>query len=787
MKRRFLQAAVMTSCVWLLTACGNSKQAAMENTVEDASTNVATDGGKNPMTVADNRDNVDMPVGMGRYVEKNVMDRGGKFASDIQRMADGTLVLFNASGKYLSKDNGDSWELQELDWLNAFTAENYIAQVSVSKEGMIAMAYYKSGESEETGNIVTYYQLVTPDGVQIPFDMGMSGDERGITDFCFTETGRLFAGVHNNAVYEISTTDGSSKKAFSLEEVPTYLTVCQKDILLCAGMDKVYLYDLKSGDFLEDAVLQDFIKENYTRVEGFGENRYNVYLFGGEENIVYLAGKKGLHRHVIGGSSVEQIIDGSSSSFGDPSHLIELAVMLDNQEFLALFSDNNVIKYTYDAEIPSVPNDRLIVYSLEENSTVRQAITVYQTANPDMQITYEIGMEDDSITREDALKKLSTGLLNGSGPDVLILDKMPYNSYMDKGVLMDIHDVAEGLQGENGLLTNLITPLYTNNRLYMLPAEFRLPMIAGHQEDIANTNDYQGIAEAVEAMRKKYPNTDLIEKSSETGVLKTFFMVCEPSWKLENGDLDQEKLKEFLEQSKRIYNAQMESLPQTVLDDYNEMNEYWLKEEGVSFEDSRYFNRLGSKSTSYICNDIQLMCGASNSIEDYAGILSTVRIKGFEDTQLRRMDGQSQNVYYPLTLAGINAATSNREKAVLFLQTLLGKEVQDLVYYGYPVLQSAFEGKLQPDLSRVEEDGAFSWLGGSTAEGKSFDFVVYWPEEAQLQQLRDYANQSNTPYLQDIVLEETVCKEGAKYLNGSQDIDTTVKAIMDNIAIYLME
>ena len=77
MKRRFLQAAVMTSCVWLLTACGNSKQAAMENTVEDSTTNVATDGGKNPMTVADNRDNVDMPVGMGRYVEKNVMDRGG--------------------------------------------------------------------------------------------------------------------------------------------------------------------------------------------------------------------------------------------------------------------------------------------------------------------------------------------------------------------------------------------------------------------------------------------------------------------------------------------------------------------------------------------------------------------------------------------------------------------------------------------------------------------------------------------------------------------------------------
>ena len=41
-------------------------------------------------------------------------------------------------------------------------------------------------------------------------------------------------------------------------------------------------------------------------------------------------------------------------------------------------------------------------------------------------------MQEDGITREDALKKLNTELLSGSGPDVLILDKMPYDSYMEK-------------------------------------------------------------------------------------------------------------------------------------------------------------------------------------------------------------------------------------------------------------------------------------------------------------------------------------------------------------------
>ena len=41
-----------------------------------------------------------------------------------------------------------------------------------------------------------------------------------------------------------------------------------------------------------------------------------------------------------------------------------------------------------------------------------------------MYINYEIGMDGDGVTREDALKKLNTKLLSGEGPDVIILDGM---------------------------------------------------------------------------------------------------------------------------------------------------------------------------------------------------------------------------------------------------------------------------------------------------------------------------------------------------------------------------
>ena len=46
---------------------------------------------------------------------------------------------------------------------------------------------------------------------------------------------------------------------------------------------------------------------------------------------------------------------------------------------------------------------------------------------------YETGMGDgDSVTREDALKKLNTRIMAGEGPDVIVLDDMPVDSYIEK-------------------------------------------------------------------------------------------------------------------------------------------------------------------------------------------------------------------------------------------------------------------------------------------------------------------------------------------------------------------
>ena len=60
------------------------------------------------------------------------------------------------------------------------------------------------------------------------------------------------------------------------------------------------------------------------------------------------------------------------------------------------------------------------------------------------------------MTLEDALKTLSTDILAGNGPDVLILDGMPVDSYVKKGILTDISDVVDEVKASDGLVDSIV-------------------------------------------------------------------------------------------------------------------------------------------------------------------------------------------------------------------------------------------------------------------------------------------------------------------------------------------
>lgn len=69
--------------------------------------------------------------------------------------------------------------------------------------------------------------------------------------------------------------------------------------------------------------------------------------------------------------------------------------------------------------------EEINIYSLYENTSIRQYGARYQNDNPHIVINYEVGITEGSgQTENDAIKTLNTELMSSNGPDILILDNL---------------------------------------------------------------------------------------------------------------------------------------------------------------------------------------------------------------------------------------------------------------------------------------------------------------------------------------------------------------------------
>lgn len=770
MKRAIMLMMAGITCVSTLGCSGNTIEISEQQKEDRKEINTTTGNTQNDIANS----------GVGRYVEKVVFetDYFGDNTVRLEKMEDGSLVYFDTFSKYISTDNGETWIQEELDWLHDVNNDYYFVDSAIAKDGSILLGAMPLSEDENMflgeGEKIRHI-FIGPDKIRNMLDTDLEGYSM---DYIFADDGRLFASMDDENIYEIDKESGKTTTFLQVGDV-TYKMQCQNSTMLCAGLEEIYLFDMDSKERIQDSVLTEFVKNNYGSVFSGMAQYHNYYAFFGEENVVYIAGSKGLYRHIIGGSSMEQIIAGNLSAFGDPSHGVVTVQMIENQEFLVCFSDNKLMKFTYDATIPTVPSNCLKVYSLMDNEAIRQAISTYQAENPDSYVEYEIGMNGDGVTREDALKNLNTRLVDGSGPDILVMDDMPMDSYIDKGILMDISDVANQVDSKEGLFMNLLMPFYENDSLYVIPAEMQLPVIAENDD---KQMDYKALSDKVTQLRSEYPEKDILEVYSARDVLRRFSLVCAPAWKNENQTLNEEKIREFLTESKRIYEAQMSG--EESKKKQNEKME--TKDiESKKLEESMYYFVINDAS--YLTQRAQLLYGTLITIDEFAKAMSVQKNEGFEDTKISPMNGQSSHVYIPRTMAGINAATKNKQEAEKFLQTLIGSDVQELLFTGFPINKKAFKESTVLDSNIGSEDGAYMMYGMIDGEGNSFTWEVYWPTDEQMQMLEEWIASTDTPYISDKVLEDAIFTFGAEYLDGVIDIDIAMRQIMEKIEIYLAE
>lgn len=720
---------------------------------------------------------------MGRYVEQEI-DLSEQLWNprSMCMLEDGSIAIIDAGGGiFVSRDKGSTWVSEAADWYDAMCKEHlYIGEAAMTPDGTAAVVYDAVPDDDSYDPLA---KLILPDGTEVPVEIDFTEDDKYIRQVITGDDGRIFAQTFES-IYEIYP-DGSGEKILTPED-SSWIWAHGNLLFIDSdgrGLTLPVIYDMDAKEYVEDEVLIDFVNETYPDRIYNGTNDSTMQLLPGDGETVYIVGSKGIQRHALGGNMVEQIVDGNLSLLSNPDYTLISALQLEDDVFLALCANNRVIRFTYDPNIPTVPENMLTIYSLREDDNIRQAVSYYQTLHPDWFVSYRIGMSDsDSVTREDAIKKLNTEIMAGTGPDLIVLDDLPIKSYVSKGLLLDLTDYLAEYSAKEPLFDNVIDAVKIDGKAYAVPAVVSIPVIAAPETYTMNMTDMSGIADAIEQMREDYPTDNLTGMVNTGEVLKRFASTSEPAWIKEDGTLDTDSVRVYLEQCKRIYAAQMNGMNEKSMTKLVERYEYLASYEGIDL--ARMDWGAGFGMTDYISGGQHMLSGFIDSTWYFGEMLSLEKAPGYEDTRVIPMQGQCSQVFKPGTMLGISAASVKTDAATMFMDMFLSADVQSS-YYGYPLNQSAFD--IQFTKEGLGPDNSMGAIAAAGEDGIEVSLEVYWASDEQIAEFRERLATVNTAYIPDSVLEEAVFTNGAFYLSGERSMEDTLSAIEKAVALYLAE
>lgn len=633
--------------------------------------------------------------------------------------------------------------------------------------------------------------LISPDG-NVRWAQLSLKEEEYLMSLCFSEDGsRLFAASIKGKIYEIDRNTGDGKLLMTVDTAPDVFCVWEDYMAVKNEDEGVFLYDMNTTERIVDDVLSDFVAQN---CKGNLNTMFFTYtIFPAEEESLYLVCDKGTYRHVIGGTVMEQVINGGLSSFSDPTiHVAKMICTKKAEGFLTAFSEGRISTFTYDSNISTTPSQKLIAYSLTESDILRQAIIRYQEKHPDVYVEYKVGMnEEESVTREDAIKKLNAEIMAGKGPDFLILDGLPVDSYINKGALMDISPYLAELEKEEKLLSNIKESFTKDDKICVIPAAFMISMFMTEEEKVTEVSDLSSLADMVEALRSQHPGEEVLETYSEEMLLSTLMPVSAPLWLTESGQLDTKELSDYLEQTKRIYDACMEGLPEEVLEEYHRRANNTSAI--ASTDEVGAYNELQGGGIQIVAGEMQLSVGALRNAYNYAFMQSVKKTEQGENYQLALLPGSVKDAFTPIGLMGINAVSQNPDLAGGLLQEALSKELQSMIYpSGFPVNEAGLSEYLESlgGMLAKEERTPGERCGGygfAAEDGKVISLVIYVPTSQESQALYDMLASVRTPYLSDVIMEEAVLEAGKMYLHDMCSLEEALETIQKKIQIYMAE
>lgn len=389
----------------------------------------------------------------------------------------------------------------------------------------------------------------------------------------------------------------------------------------------------------------------------------------------------------------------------------------------------------------------LTVYSLADSALAQELVQGFAARHPELTVLHETGEEGLSVTEQ--ADALTARLLAGTGPDVLFLDGLPAQSYRADGLLTDMAGILAPLQ--EGLQQNILSAYTEKGQVFMLPVRYFVPFaLTGGQgakvmESLHSLAVYAGGASSDKKVG--------LDGYSWADLLELVYYNYAPGFLREDGTVAKDDIENFLLYTK------------------------WLGDSGPVEGEVATHRYLEEKfaAAELTKEDAQLLfmplCGMDDLYAYSAKVGEMVR-------QGRKMQ-QVGGVFFPEGLVGINAWSTKKESAALFVQAVFSEEMQgEYAGSGFCVNAEVFQENFADWVTAWEaEDGDAVW-----GRGDGNGTVSFTPDIKGLAgQMENALCRVHIGRSVDAAVLHVLTEEAMGYFSGEITLDECVEAVVGRI------
>lgn len=761
--------------------------------------------------------------GKGRFMEEEVsLPQGMSDILAVRTLSDGRLAVVASDAEGMnycllhSSDMGTSWESVPIQGLDA--EQVWISIAAIGPDGSAALYGMNLSEGADMagslwrigidGSAETVpLKLPEPDGEDFEMEKSITvqpeedgsttvGDDtegmtegteedgflenytayNDITQMAYDEEGRLLCLDLYGQVYRINLKDGSLEDAFELDgEEIQYFGISGTTFLGSTG-EELLLFDIASGEEIDEEPVLDesvqSIQDNFDRMTLYSDVSPMVFAPEAKNRIVYATGN-GIFSYQMGGTVSELLVDGALTSLSNPSNGLRSIAMPDEKHIFILLSGedgSHLLRFSYDEEASAAPDQELKVYAMEDSMALRQAISLFREEHSNVYVDLQIGLSEEGMTREDALTALNTDIMAGNGPDVLLLDGMQPEGYIEKEILTDLSDVIQELEEQDGLFSDICRVYERESGIYAVPTRFLVPIVAGNRDGVDAGSDLKTLA--AWAAGQKDAETPVMANVQVAQMLQILYCFVSSDWQKEDGSLDESKLSDFLTNAKVLADTIKTTESERV--SYSSIGAMLSGNSDAAIQDSM-INGIG-----LFMGESQIELGELAGVENFQQMAAVLADTDGTYTQSCSL---GKGTFVPYLTVGV-LAKGNTEMGKEFVRKLMGKDLL-ISDAGFPVNRAAYEAGCQ---SAMEDGNQRSQILAVTDEnGQMREANILPLTQGQVDELTALLENMSVSCLADETIKSQVLEQAELYIAGDQELQETVQNIQQKVELYLAE